>query len=69
MKWSAMAKLFKRRPKTDIILGLIFIAQAALELNNYYDHYKGDNGMMILVAWCVCGICGVYFFVRGLLRI
>jgi hypothetical protein len=73
IKRNGMAGLFNRKPKisprTDIVLGLIFIAQGALGLNNYYNHYEVDSGAMLVAAWCFCGICGGCFFVRGLLRI
>ncbi len=68
-----MAGLFNRKPKfsprTDIVLGLIFIAQGALGLDNYYDHYQGDSGFIFIAAWCFCGIFGGCLFIRGLLRI
>ena len=68
-----MAGIFNRKPRlsprTDIVLGLIFIAQGALGLDNYYEHNQVDNGYIFVAAWCFCGIFGGCLFIRGLLRI
>jgi hypothetical protein len=66
-----MARFFSRKPRTsprtDIVLGLIFIAQGVFGVLNRYSS-KNDSSDIFIFAWCFIGICGAWSFVRGLLR-
>jgi len=66
-----MDGLFSRKPRTsprtDIVFGMLAAAMAALGLLRD-DSFNGDNHLFLILAYCLLGICGVCYFVRGLLR-